>query len=183
MEENQMMKNMKICIECGKSFPCPPSSKKVTCSTECRKIHARKRQTGKKRTEETKKNISASSKGRDMSKLHDIALEATKRSPKTGRFESNVNAMYWHLISPEGKHYMFKSLNFWLRKHCREFFNCEPDSKEYKSACSGLAGAKRAAIGRTGKSQKLCDTYKGWRVLPTDSDREKMIKKMRNSIL
>lgn len=159
-------RNIKFCVECGKPFECPPSEETVTCSLECRRIHAKRRQTGVKRSEETRKKISAAAQGRDMADLQRIAVEAVKASPKSGKFETNINAKDWHLISPEGKHYRFHSLNFWLREHCREFFGCEPDSRGFINAASGLRGAKRAMLG----GKYPCCTYKGWQVVPVEAD-------------
>lgn len=162
----KMNKNIKICVECGKGFDCSPSSKTVTCSLACRKIHARKRQTGVQPSEETRRKISAAARGREMSGLQVIATEAAKASPKSGRFVTNINAKDWHLISPEGKHYYFHSLYFWLRENGKELFGCEPDSREYLNVRSGLSGAKRATLGKN----HPCCTYKGWQVVPTIDD-------------
>lgn len=159
-------RNKKICIICGKEFDCPPSEKTVTCSVDCKKIYAKQRSTGRKFSDSTRKKISEKSKGRDMTGLQTIAVEAAKNSPKSGRFKTNINAIDWHLISPEGKHYYFHSLNFWLRENCLELFGCEPDSREYRNARSGLVGAKRAMMGKN----YGCCTYKGWQVIPTDND-------------
>lgn len=162
-------RNIKICVECGRPFECPLSEKTVTCSTECRRIHAQKRQAGIIRSAETRRKISRATKGRDMSDLQAIAVEAAKVSPNSGRFETNTNAKDWHLVSPEGKHYRFRSLNFWLREHCREFFGCEPDSRGYINAGAGLRNAKRAMLG----GKYPCCTYKGWRVIPVEEDDRK----------
>ncbi|WP_418763110.1 hypothetical protein [Enterocloster sp.] len=167
--KGKLQRNIKICVECGKPFECPPSEETVTCSKTCRIIHAQKRQSGVKRSEQTRKKMSVSAQGRDMSALQAIGTKAAKESPNSGRYVTNVNAKDWHLISPEGKHYTFHSLNFWLRENCQELFGCEPDSKEYINALSGLRGAKRAFLG----GSYGCVTYKGWRVIPTDSDLKK----------
>lgn len=45
-------------------------------------------------------------------------------------------------------------------------FGYEPDSRQFNSVCSGLAGAKRGSMGKEAK----CCTCKGWQVLPADSD-------------
>lgn len=168
--KSKYMKNTKICVECGKTFFCSPSSKTVTCSPECRSKHAKKRRYGAKLSEETRQKISESAVGRDMSKLQKIATNAAKSSPKSGRFKTNVNAIDWHLISPSGKHFYFHSLNFWLRENCIEFFGCEPDSKEFKNVASGLRGTKRASMGKISPGQRPCSTYKGWQVVPTNDD-------------
>ena len=159
-------RNKKVCIICGKMFECPKSSKNVTCSAECRSIYLKRRRTGTRLSDSTRKKISASASGRDMSKLQVVATEAAMASPKSGRFETNIHAKDWHLISPEGKHYYFHSLSFWLRGNCLELFGCEPDSREYRNVRSGLASSKRAMMGKNYR----CCTYKGWQVIPTDND-------------
>ena len=45
-------------------------------------------------------------------------------------------------------------------------FGYEPDSRQFNSVRSGLAGAKCGSIGKGSK----CYTYKGWQVLPADND-------------
>lgn len=161
------VRNQKTCVICGKLFYSPTSDKTVTCSIECRKQHAKNRSANRKFSEETKKKISEKAKGRDMADLQIKATLAAMKSEKSGRFTTNINAKDWHLISPEGKHYYFHSLNFWLRENCRELFGCEPDSREFNNVRSGLSGAKRATIG---KSPYGCTTYKDWRVIPTNEE-------------
>ena len=55
-----------------------------------------------------------------------------------------------------------------LRENCEKYFGCEPDSRGFENARSGLSGAKRALLG--GKYNST--TYKGWQVLPTDDDKK-----------
>ena len=159
-----MLKNKKICVVCGRSFGCPPSSKKITCSPECSRIRKRQSHIGKQNrwngdSRERLKNLG-------QTKNLKMGTAAAKCSPRSGRFETNINAKNWHLISPDGKHYRFKSLNFWLRENCLELFGVEPDSREFHNIRSGLTGAKRAAMGKN----YLCCTYMGWQVVPTDDD-------------
>lgn len=174
------MRNKKKCIICGKEFGCPPSATKYTCSRECSKVYMSQKSVsdvtkkkmseahkGKKTSEETKKKLSEIHKGRDLSQIQPLAVEAAKVNPKTGKFETNVSAKNWHLISPEGKEYKFRSLSFWLRENCKELFGCEPDSREFKNVRAGLTSAKSASLGK-GKYQ--CCTYKGWKVIPTKDD-------------
>ena len=165
--KGKLSRNKKVCIICGKEFECPPSDKTVTCSNECRKENAKRRATGRIFSDESKKKISEKVKRRDTSEVQKIGTNAALKSPNSGRFETNVNAVDWHLISPEGKHYYFHSLNNWLRENGLELFGCKPDSREYNNVRSGLSGAKRAALGR----KYYCCTYKGWKVIPTDDDK------------
>lgn len=160
------MRNRKICVICGKEFECPPSDKTVTCSQECRKKYAAIRATGRKLSDSAKQKISNKAKGRDMTELQKLGTSAAMNSPVSGRFETNRNCKDWHLVSPGGKHYYFHSLNYWLRENCRELFGCEPDSQEFKNIRSGLAGAKRAMMGK----KYPCCTHKDWQVIPTEDD-------------
>ena len=95
----------------------------------------------------------------------------SKQSAKSDRFETNINAIDWHLISPEGKHYHCDSLHHWLRENCSELFGVEPDSKEFINIRSGLSNAKRAMLG----GSYMTTTYKDWRVIPTEDDKKKII--------
>lgn len=162
-----MGRNIKTCVECGKAFYAPPSSKKVTCSKECQKIHASKTRKGRTFSDESRKKISEKAKKRDMCELQKVGTQAALKSTNSGRFETNVNAIDWHLVSPNGKHYHFHSLNYWLRENGLELFGCEPDSREYNNVRAGLSGAKRAALGK----KYPCSTYKGWRVIPTEQEK------------
>lgn len=159
-------RNKKICVECGKEFECPASSKKITCSAACRSAHASKNHSGRKMSDAACKKISVAARERDMSEIQSAGTEAAKESPKSGRFETNVSAKDWHLISPEGKHYHFHSLKFWLRENGEQLFGCKPDSQEFMNVCSGLYNAKRAMLG----GAYGCCTYKGWQVMPTEED-------------
>lgn len=92
-----------------------------------------------------------------------------QKSPKSGKFLTNINAKDWHLISPDGKEYKFHCLNYWLRENCDKLFGCMPDSKEFRNVSTGLSGAKRAMLGK----KYGCCTYKGWKVIPTEHDIKK----------
>lgn len=163
----------KKCIICGKEFSCYKCAKKVTCSAECRSEYAKRRNIGKSVPKEVRQKISAKAKGRDMTELQAMAVDAIKTSPNTGKFETNVNAIDWHLISPTGVHYRFHSLNNWLREYGKDLFGVEPDTKEFVNVCTGISGAKRAMLGKTYN----CCTYKGWQVLPTDEDERRFYSK------
>lgn len=163
--KGKQMRNTKICVVCGKEFESPPSGN-ITCSKECWRMYESNQRMGRRHTEQTKKKISMKAKGRDMSGIQKIGMEAAKASPNSGRYITNVNAIDWHLVSPEGRHYRFRSLRNWLRENGKELFGCEPDSRGFYNVCSGLTGAKRAMLGGT----YPCCTYKGWQVIPTDGD-------------
>lgn len=154
---------IKKCIICGRDFKSPPSDKKVTCSKDCQKKQAKINATGRIFPEATRRKMKESAH-KPSKELQQKATEAAKKSPISGRFKTNRNAKDWHLISPEGEHFYFHSLSFWLRENGKTFFGCEPDSREFQNVRSGIGGAKRAMMGK----KYNCTTYKGWKVIPVE---------------
>lgn len=70
-------------------------------------------------------------------------MDTAKRSPKSGRFETNVNAKEWHLVSPEGKHYQFRSLNCWPEKMAENYLGViqtQGNLIMYDQDCAGQRG-------------------------------------------
>lgn len=90
-----------------------------------------------------------------------LAVEASKASPKSGKFETNVNAIDWHIVSPENVHYRFHSLNNWLRLHGEEHFGCKPDTQQFYNVVSGMSQVRATMLGK----RAYPATYKGWRVI------------------
>ena len=168
------MANKKICIICGQSFKCSPSRNIVTCSPECRAEYSRRNHTGLKHSQETRnKMLKSRLRNERCVEMQKAATEAAKNSPKAGRFEQNVHAKEWHLISPDGEHYKFRSLRNWLRKYGNQFFGVEPDTKQFDNVVSGLSRTKKSVLGTLPPGQRPAYTYKGWKVIPTDDDMNK----------
>ena len=105
--------------------------------------------------------------------MQKAATEAAKKSPKSGRFESNVSAIDWHLVSPDGIHYQFHSLRNWLRENGKKFFDVEPDTRQFENVIYGLSRVKKSMMGTLPPGQRPGYTHKGWRVIPTDDDIKK----------
>ena len=80
METAHKMKNQKKCIICGRLFDCPPSDKKVTCSQECRKEYAKTRSAGRKFSDESRKRMSDTAKGRKMSDLQKMRQKRRRKA-------------------------------------------------------------------------------------------------------
>ena len=171
-----MSGNIKRCVVCGKEYACRPSRNVVTCSRECRLKHLSQIHKGSKRSEESKCRMSEARRAnpRNM-EIQRKATEAAKKSPKSGRFETNRAAIDWHLVSPEGEHFYIHSLSFWLRKNCKKYFDVEPDSKQFFNIIAGLSRVKRSVLGTLPEGQHPACRYKGWSVIPTDDDRKRMI--------
>lgn len=154
-----MSKNLKICTVCGKAFPCPPSDKTVTCGKECSKAHRSTSHKGKSNTwsNTSRKKLSERGQNNNLQKGTAAAL----KSPKSGHFETNVNAKTWHLVSPEGKHFIFKNLNLWAENNYMLFGFDSP--LDVIKVSKGLSLAKRGAKGKIRVA-----TYKDWRVIIDD---------------
>ena len=169
-------KNYKKCVICGKEYPCTPSRNVVTCSRECRLKYLSQNHKGLKMSAATREKMAESRKKvPNSAEIQRRETEAAKKSPKSGRFITNKAAIDWHLVSPEGEHFHIHSLAFWLREN-HEMFGVEPDTREFKNVISGLSRVKRAMLGKIGDGQRPCATYKGWSVIPTDYDLEKLNK-------
>ena len=153
----KMQKNRKICVVCGKYFDCPPSSKKVTCGPECSRINKSRTHKGKHNVwnQESRDKLKEKGKTENLSK----GTEAAKKSPKSGRFKTNVNAKIWKLVSPEGNTFVVKNLTLWARENCALF---GVESTE-ENAFRIMAGLKHAKQGADGKRYAQTITYKGWR--------------------
>ena len=146
----------------------------VTCSRECRLKYLSQNHKGLKMSAATREKMAESRKKvPNSAEIQRMATEAAKKSPKSGRFITNKAAIDWHLVSPEGEHFHIHSLAFWLREN-HEMFGVEPDTREFKNVISGLSRVKRAMLGKIGDGQRPCATYKGWSVIPTDYDLEKL---------
>lgn len=151
-----------------------------TISRECRLKYLSQNHKGLKMSAATREKMAASRKKvPNSAEIQRMATEAAKKSPKSGRFITNKAAIDWHLVSPEGEHFHIHSLAFWLREN-HEMFGVEPDTREFKNVISGLSRVKRAMLGKIGDGQRPCATYKGWSVIPTDYDLEKLKEDCRN---
>lgn len=148
---------IKICVVCGKEFKCSPSDKKVTCSKECSRINKSRTHQGKRNiwSEENKEKLRQKGKTENLKK----GTEAARRSPKSGRFETNVSAKIWKLTSPEGKVYIVKNLSNWARTNC-SLFGLDENEANAQKIVGGLKHAKR---GTEGKEYARTSQYKGWK--------------------
>lgn len=164
------------CVVCGKDFKCSPSDKTVTCSKECSRINKSRTHQGKRNvwSDESRKRLSDQGQTDNLLK----GTEAAKKSPNSGRFETNVNAIIWKLTSPEGKVYICKNLHLWVRNNCSLFGLDETDGSVQK-IYAGLRHAKRGFEGK--ETTKTC-TYKGWKAEP-GTEKEYDLYRLKNADL
>lgn len=79
------------------------------------------------------------------------------------------NCLRWHLVSPDGKHYVFDNLAQWARDNCN-LFGFESSEKNANKIRAGIC------IAKTGKT--AC-TYKGWMAFDGDTE-ENIIRQAKN---
>lgn len=153
--------NYRICFVCGKKFPCSPSDNKLTCSPECWKIRHAGLMSERGMSDSAKEKISIAAKKKGFTDNLKKGVPASMKSPKSGKFETNVSAKEWMLKSPEGKIYKCRNLKLWARKHCG-LFGFEPNEHNASKISHGIYNAKRGTLGK--RTARSC-TYKGWIVI------------------
>ena len=160
-------RNYKICPECGKRFPCPPSDKTVTCSKECKSIRRSRLLKGHSMSDEVCAKISATAKTQDRSKTLCKGTPAAMQSPKAGRLATNSSAKHWTLISPDGVMYKCSNLSEFVRNNGDLFGIRGDDDKAVQRICTGFIVYKRGL--RKG-TRAYCNG--GWKILlqPEEED-------------
>lgn len=155
-----MKQNYKVCLECGKRFPCPPSDKTVTCSKECQSIRRSRLLKGHAMPGEVRAKISATAKKQDRAKSLSRGTPAAMQSPKAGRFVTNSSAKHWTLIAPDGMMHKCSNLAEFVRQHADLFGIESDDDKAVHRICTGFIVYKRGL--RKG-TRAYCNG--GWKLL------------------
>ncbi|MGN0660290.1 MAG: hypothetical protein ACI4JX_01075 [Oscillospiraceae bacterium] len=145
------------CVECGRKFKAPPTSKKITCSPECSKKRRSRLLMGHKVTKEARQKISEKAAKQDRSKNLSKGTEASKASPWGGRFETNSAAKDWVIISPEGAEYSCTNLLNFIRENC-ELFDFENSDENAKVIYRRFLNLKK----RVKKGETNATTLGGW---------------------
>lgn len=149
---------IKKCVICGKEFKSPPSAKKITCSKECLCIRRGQVSRGRKLSEKARANMSESSKNRKHYDNLKGGTRAAQLSPKSGKFETNVSAKSWAIISPKGEEYYCRNLSNFIRKN-PELFDIDGSAKECHRIVRGFYTIKRnTRLNMKGQS------YYGWTI-------------------
>lgn len=147
---------IKKCLVCGKEFQASPSDKIVTCSKECLKIRRSQISRGKKMSETAVERMSARAKSRGFTDNLKKGTQAAMASPKAGRFETNVSAKSWILISPSGERYECQNLMCFIRKN-PQLFDIDGCDEEVNRVAAGIRTIKgNMRHNRRGHS------YHGW---------------------
>lgn len=159
---------IKKCLVCGKEFQASPSDKIVTCSKECLKIRRSQISRGKKMSETAVERMSARAKSRGFTDNLKKGTQAAMASPKAGRFETNVSAKDWVLISPFGETYKCHSLTNFIRKN-PQLFDIDGSDEEVNRVAAGIRTIKGNM-----KHNRRGHSYHGW-TLELTSEKEKKI--------
>ena len=154
---------IKNCLVCGKELQASPSDKIVTCSKECLKIRRSQISRGKKMSETAVERMSARAKSRGFTDNLKKGTQAAMASPKAGRFDTNINAKDWILISPFGETYKCHSLTNFIRKN-PQLFDIDGSDEEVNRVAAGIRTIKGNM-----KHNRRGHSYHGWTLeLPSD---------------
>lgn len=155
---------IKKCLVCGKEFQASPSDKIVTCSKECLKIRRSQISRGKKMSETAVERMSARAKSRGFTDNLKKGTQAAMASPKAGRFDTNINAKDWILISPFGETYKCHSLTNFIRKN-PQLFDIDGSDEEVNRVAAGIRTIKGNM-----KHNRRGHSYHGWTLeLPSEN--------------
>lgn len=92
-----------------------------------------------------------------------MAVKAALESPLAGRFETNVSAKRWILISPGGETFVVRNLLKWARENTYRFGK-EQSEKSAEQIAKGFGAIAQTMQGRRGVpgKQRGAMTYFGW---------------------
>lgn len=160
---------------CGATFQAPPSSKKVTCSPECRSKRASisASKPGRKWSAEAKARRAADTRIMEqLSSMQEIATAAALERPDGRRGPAHRASKIWTLIDPSGNKIVVTNLLDWSRKNYDLF---EPPCDDVDAAAARISkGFQAIASSMRGvKSRKRqAYHYKGWSLDGIPSDKE-----------
>ena len=142
------MRNIKTCVVCGRNFADPPSTKRVTCSRVCSTIRKRQSHLGVSNqwSDAARRRQAANGQTANLA----LGSQAAHLSPVTGPYETNRNALDWHLIDPLGVHHHVHNLALYARR---------TQGKTWRRWLSGIYGIKQWMIGNR---PRQVSQYKGW---------------------
>lgn len=154
----------KKCVICGAVFQSPPSSKKVTCSPECRsKRAAMSAKKGHKWSEAAKAKRSAE-KAADGSfdAVRQKGSPAAMELPEGQRGPQNRESKIWVLIDPSGNHITVCNLLDWARENYTLFEPpCDDIDRAALRVSSGFNAIASSMRGVKSRRRPVT-TYKGW---------------------
>ena len=163
----------KTCVICGSEFEAPPSSKKVTCSPECRSkraaLSARK---GHKWSSDARARRSRDPLVQErMEKLQAVGAAAALELPEGQRGPQHRASKVWILVDPSGSKIEVTNLLDWARDH---YYLFEPDGDPDAAAHRIAAGFGAIVSSMRGcpSRRRAVYQYKGWSLAGAPAERE-----------
>lgn len=154
----------KKCLICGAVFQAPPSSKKVTCSPECRSKRAAKSAIrGHKWSYEAKQRRANDPQVKlQMDAIQAVGQASAAALPEGQRGPQNRESKEWELIDPDGNHITVINLLDWARNNYTLF---EPVCSDADAASlrvsAGFNAIATSMRGSKSRKRKVF-SYKGW---------------------
>lgn len=140
---------VRICRTCGKVFACEPSTRKLTCSSQCSSLRKTATHTGvsNKWSDRGRANAQkAAKKTRNFVRATAAATAAYHANP-----EGYHEAKEWIVVDPEGKCHHVVNLSHWLRSRLGE----DHGRKVYN-------GLRQVARSMRGKTKRPVYRSHGW---------------------
>lgn len=158
------MRHIKRCVVCGKEFPAPPSSKKITCSLPCSTVRKKLSHPSASRSTPwlsgQKKKGAALDQARTSARLAALAAGAL---PEGQKGSQNRTCKVFVLKDPDNVLHTAIGLLPWAREH---YFLFEPDSKDIEESARRISNGFRAILGRgASRIRHPVGSYKGWQVV------------------
>ena len=145
---------LKNCVICGASFKASPTDKKVTCGKPaCIWENKSRTHAGKSPhpwSKEARRRKSAQGQTPNLR----LGTPAAQLSPIAGPFETNQEAKFWWIVSPDGKHYHIRNLLKFCRDH-PDLFAPEPWQNAY-------AGLRQIQAWLMRRKKRKVSQWKGW---------------------
>lgn len=140
------------CSVCGAAFNAPPSDKTVTCSKACSSIHRSRKHLGVGNTWSDEARERKRAAGRPATLT--LGTPAARISPRSGPYETNINAKTWIVISPTGEEYTVRNLRLWCDSNANLFAPHEPRR--------AIGGLRQVAAWLAGKRRRQVSQWRGW---------------------
>lgn len=92
-----------------------------------------------------------------------IATAQAKKSPKSGRFETNIKAKTWVVLDPNNQQYEFTNLLHFVRQNPHLF---EPNDVIWRKKANGVEWCLAASgIGGLARQSNPPTNWKGWKLI------------------
>lgn len=167
---------VKHCVVCGAAFNAPPSSKKITCSSECSKARKALTHTDKHNAWSLCARQRLSETRKACCPTLDRARQAALALPESQRGPQNRGAKIWTLIDPDGHELEVVNLLHWARINAGLFDIVNDAADRERVAHNISTGFQQIIRSMCGKRPKSpIYTYKGWGIksLPESKTKER----------